>query len=236
MTEKKTLIIASRGSKLALIQANMLVKELENRKLSSTIHIIKTLGDQNTAQPLHEIGGKGVFIKELEEALFTKKAAIAVHSLKDLPAQTLSPFKLSCFLPRTHCRDVILIRSHYLHKRGVKTLPTVLRKEHLKTLGAAIVGTGSLRRSGFLKEASNLLTIVPIRGNVDTRIAKLISGKFDAIILSEAATHRLSISTCPDFQLHILDPGWFIPSAGQGTVVAETLATQTRLHENLAPL
>lgn len=212
--------LASRGSLLALWQANFASEKLAADNIMAEILTVRTTGDKNKETPLAEIGGKGVFVKELEQALLSKTADIAVHSLKDLPAQTRKPFALPCYFARHPAQDMIIFAPSWAKKlEGAN-------KEHwqandLRKLGPLKIGTGSLRRESLLNEASPQIRTVAIRGNVDTRLANLKEGKWDAIILAKASIHRLSISK--EFPHFTLDGSWFIPCAGQGALVVETL-------------
>lgn len=218
---------------MAFIQSNLCVQKLKENNLCSTIKVFKTSGDRILDKPLHEIGGKGVFIKELEEALLHQKAQLAVHSLKDLPAKVDPPFKLVCYLPRTYNGDCLLLCKKFINKNKIPQLPKVLNKEHIASMSTISIGTGSLRRTCLLQEASSKVNTTPIRGNVDTRIQKMLQGTCDALVLSEAALHKLQITSNNDFHILLLDPKWFTPCAGQGTVVIETLDNKHTLNSLL---
>lgn len=213
-------ILATRGSKLALWQANFARDHFAKSNIDTEILIVKTTGDKNKDQPLSEIGGKGIFVKELEHALLAKTAHIAVHCLKDLPAITRKPFALPCHFERHPVHDVIIFNPSWAKKLEHAS------KEHwgaseLKKLGALKIGTGSLRRESLLHEANPQIRTVSIRGNVDTRLANLKEGKWDAIILAKASIYRLPLGK--EFPHFTLDASWFIPCAGQGALVVETL-------------
>lgn len=212
--------LATRGSKLALWQANYVMEKLTALGVHTEIQIVKTSGDKLKDKPLSEIGGKGVFVKELEYALLDKTADLAVHCLKDLPAVTRKPFILPCYLTRHPSEDVIIFNPSWATKlKGAQG--ENIQAEVLQNLGSLKVGTGSLRRESLLSEASPQIRTVAIRGNVDTRLANLKAGQWDAIILGKASIHRLALP--PEFPWYTLDPSWFIPCAGQGALVVETL-------------
>ena len=176
----ESLIIATRESPLALAQAHHVKSELESvvPGLSVTLLGMTTRGDQILDQPLAKIGGKGLFIKELEVALQEGRAHLAVHSLKDVPMTLPKGFILAAILPREDARDAF-VSSKYA---TLEAMPA-----------GAIVGTSSLRRAAVLKRAYPTLTFAPVRGNVNTRLAKLDGGEFDAIILAAAGLIRLGM-------------------------------------------
>ncbi len=213
-------ILGTRGSALALWQAHYVSDLLKGVNIPTEIKVIKTSGDIIKDKLLSEIGGKGVFVKELEQALLNKTVDIAVHSLKDLPAQTLKPFALPCFLPRHPAEDLIIF-SPIWAERLADYPHEIWQSKDLKALGPLKIGTGSLRRESLLREASSEIRTVAIRGNVDTRIANLKAGKWDAIVLAKASLYRIPISK--EFPCFTLDSSWFIPCAGQGALVIESL-------------
>src|SRR4051812_36303803 len=161
--------IGSRGSQLALWQANHVAELLRGRGHEVSIEIIKTTGDKITEVALSKAGTKGMFTKEIEEALAEERIDLAVYSLKDLPTELASDFTLGAILPREDARDAFV--SERFAK--VQDLPRGAR-----------VGTSSLRREAQLKASRRDLSVLPLRGNVDTRLRKLQSGEFDAIILA----------------------------------------------------
>lgn len=220
--------IASRGSALALWQLNFAKEQLSQAGISSETLIVKTSGDKFQNTPLHEIGGKGVFVKELEQALISKQADFAVHSLKDLPAQTREPFALPCYFPRDPSEDLMIFNPTW--KERLKSANSqAWNADDVRALGPLKVGTGSLRREALLHEVNSKIKTVAIRGNVDTRLKRLKDGEWDAIILSKAALHRLSIAD--EFPCFTLDASWFVPCAGQGVIVVETLQTHPLVSE-----
>lgn len=213
-----TAVIASRGSKLALWQANHVKTLLSGLGLESTILEIKTTGDRIQDRFLHEIGGKGVFIREIEEAMLQDKAELGIHSLKDLPAVVPEPFTLAAILKRHSHHDVIIFS-----KKTAKRLSLpdrFVKKEDIMLWGKLKIATGSLRRMALLKGASNTVEVLPLRGNVDTRLRKLEDEGYDAIILAEASLDRLSLKD--HYECRVLDPVWFVPSPAQGALAIET--------------
>lgn len=213
--------LASRGSKLALWQAHFVQEMLNKANIHTEVEVIKTSGDKNQSAPLSEIGGKGVFVKELEQALLAKTADLAAHSLKDLPAVTRKPFALPCYVARQPSEDMIVFNSTWVKKLAHASKED-WTAEDIQKLGALKIGTGSLRRESLLHEANPQIKTVSIRGNVDTRISNLKEGKWDAIILAKASLYRLPelVKDLPHFTLNA---SWFVPCAGQGALVIETL-------------
>jgi hydroxymethylbilane synthase len=214
------LVIASRESRLALWQAEHVKARLEALYPGCEVVIegMTTRGDQILDRALNKVGGKGLFIKELEQALLSERCDIAVHSLKDVP-MTLEPeFELAAMLERGDARDAF-----------VSSIA-----DGMGDLGyGATVGTSSLRREAQLRALRPDLRIAPLRGNVETRLAKLDRGEFQAIILAAAGLQRLGlqhrIRTC-------LEPEISLPAPGQGVLGIEILARRTDLHAWLAPL
>ena len=202
---KRTLRIGSRGSKLALWQAVFIESLISSKfpEVKTEKRIIKTTGDRELDSPLSSIGGKGVFVKEIEEALLNFEIDIAVHSLKDLPGVQPDGLRLGAVSKRHDPRDAVLSNG------GLKLT---------QLDNGSTVGTGSLRRGAQILHRFPGLKIAPIRGNVDTRIRKLKSGEFDSIILAAAGLERLGLVAeiaefCPiDF---------FIPAPGQGILAVE---------------
>ena len=171
--------IGSRGSQLALWQAKHVASLLRGRGHQVEIEIIKTTGDRILDAPLSQVGTKGMFIKEIEEALAEGRVDLAVHSLKDLPTSLDARFQLAAITSREDPRDVFLS----LHFDSPQSL-----------LSRARVGTSSLRRQAQLKALRRDLEVLPLRGNVDTRLRKLQAGEYDAIVLAAAGVKRLGLS------------------------------------------
>lgn len=214
-----SLVLGTRGSDLALAQSRMVRDGLLARHpgLDVELKIITTTGDARTAMPLHEptAEGAGLFTKQLEEALLSGEIDLAVHSLKDLPVETPAGLVLPAILPRAPVADLLVSR----HPGGVAGLPE-----------GATVGSSSPRRALLLLERRPDLRLVPIRGNVPTRIAKIAGGTHDATILAEAGFSRLGHDvsggtlSSGDQTLFLESLGWMLPAPGQGAVAVETRA------------
>ena len=215
---KKHLIIATRGSALALWQADYVTTLLKVQGVSAEKLIIKTTGDRIQDRFLHEIGGKGLFVREIEQALQDGKADLAIHSLKDMPAKVLPAFTLAAILKRHASDDLFIMRDSY---RPDMVIPPSIKPEFLRQFGAMTVGTGSLRRQSILNKFAPEIKTVGIRGNVDTRIRKLQEGEWDAIILAHASIERLDIK---GLRSAPLATDWFIPSPSQGALAIECRA------------
>lgn len=200
--------IGTRKSKLALAQTEMFANALKKRfdDIDTEIVCISTKGDKILDKPLAMIGGKGVFISELENALLSGAADMAVHSAKDLPLELADRLEISSALQRGNYRDVLVTR----------------KNEPIKNEEKFIVGTGSLRRRGFIKKQYPLVQIKDIRGNVDTRINKLINKEYDAIILAAAGLERLSLYNSADYDIMPFEYKDFLPAPCQAIVVAES--------------
>ena len=198
------IIIGSRGSKLALIYAEKVKDALKN-VFNGNIEIkkISTTGDQNQNQRLSEIGGKGLFSKNIELQLIEKKIDIAVHALKDMPSFETKGLYTGCFLKRNYSNEILISKNN-------------IKFDKLKP--KSIVGTSSLRREYQLKRKRNDLIFKLIRGNVDTRIKKLKEGTYDAIILSKAGIDCLKLND--QISEEFLDND-IIPSAGQGIIAIQ---------------
>lgn len=220
MSHSRPLRIATRGSQLALWQANYVASLLHKQGLTTELSIIKTTGDRVQDRFLHEIGGKGLFVRELEEALRAGTADLAVHSLKDLPARVAEGFALAAILPRHLPHDALILNPKTLARLRLPE-GEILSRAQLEELGPLTVATASLRRQSLLKALKNPINLVPIRGNVDTRIRKLNEGDWDGLILAGASLERLSLRHLPH---KLLDTGWFVPCAAQGALAIETTA------------
>ncbi|HEX8709153.1 MAG TPA: hydroxymethylbilane synthase [Pyrinomonadaceae bacterium] len=222
---KNRLIIGSRGSKLALWQAEWIKAQLALRHPHAEIRvlIIKTSGDVLKDAPLSVIGGKGVFTKELEEALLDGRIDLAVHSLKDLPTTLPPGLAITCIPEREDARDALVLRDKASVARpSLKALPE-----------GAVVGTSSLRRLAQLKHLRPDLGIKDLRGNVDTRLRKLDAGEYDAVILASAGLRRLGLAARISAPL---EPAEMLPAVGQGALGVETREDDTEVLSLLAPL
>ena len=207
--------IGSRGSQLALWQANHISDLLRENGHEVHIEIIKTTGDKITDVALAKVGTKGMFTKEIEEALLDHRVDLAVHSLKDLPTELAPEFEIAAITKRENARDAFLSR----HFESIDDLPQKAR-----------VGTSSLRRQAQLKAIRPDLDIFPLRGNVDTRLRKLEEGEYDAIILASAGLHRLGLT---QRIRAILSEDVMCPAAGQGALGIEIRAGDTAMREHL---
>lgn len=210
---KQILVIGSRGSKLALTQARFVQSELERvvPSVEIRIEIITTSGDVKT-EPLAVIGGTGVFTKELEDALLSRRIDLAVHSLKDLPTIIPDGLTIAAICKREDPRDALVLNQ----TKGSATNPS------LDSLPQqAIVGTSSPRRLAQLKQLRKDLVIEEVRGNVDTRLRKLDEGRYDGLILACAGLNRLGLANRIS---SALSTEQMLPSPGQGALGIETRA------------
>ncbi len=207
--------IGSRGSQLALWQANHISALLREQGHEIELEIIKTTGDKITDVALAQVGTKGMFTKEIEDALAEGRVDLAVHSLKDLPTELPPGFELVAITTRVNPRDVFLSVKY----NSVRTLPK-----------GALVGTSSLRRQAQLKVARPDLVIHALRGNVDTRVRKLEEGEYDAIILAAAGLTRLGKT---QLVKEVLSEDFMCPAAGQGALGIEIRAGDTELRKHL---
>jgi hydroxymethylbilane synthase len=216
---KKQLVIGSRGSKLALIQAGMIKVQLQllDPALDVRIEIIKTSGDVTTA-PLSIIGGKGVFTKELEEALLAGRVDLAVHSLKDLPTILPDGLMIAAITKREDPRDALVLASKFKDViTSIKSLPK-----------GATVGTSSPRRLAQLRNLRDDLVIKDVRGNIDTRVRKLDEGQYDVLVLACAGLRRMGMESRISVALPANE---MLPAVGQGALGLETRADDTETIE-----
>lgn len=198
--------LGTRGSALALWQANEVARLLAAAGYESELVTIRTTGDRRADVSLATIGGKGVFVKELEEALGRGEIDLAVHSLKDVPTMVPAPFILAGFLERGDPRDA------WVHRHGT---PIADLRE------GDVVGTSAPRRRAQLLARYPGLSIAPIRGNVDTRLRKVKDGTVDGLVLASAGLHRLGRESEATSFFSVEE---MIPAAGQGVIALETLA------------
>ncbi|MDO4997595.1 MAG: hydroxymethylbilane synthase [Neisseria sp.] len=220
MNAPKKLVIASRESLLAMWQAKHIQARLQALYPECEVSILgmTTRGDQILDRTLSKIGGKGLFIKELEQALQDGRADLAVHSIKDVPMDLPEGFALAAIGERANPFDAFVSNRF----KRLEDLPQ-----------GAIVGTSSLRREAQLRARFPHLTIKPLRGNVQTRLAKLDAGEYDAIILAAAGLQRLELD---ERIADILSPLDSLPAAGQGALGIEIAANRTDLLDVLKPL
>jgi hydroxymethylbilane synthase len=214
------LVLATRRSALALAQARAFARDLAAHWPGLDIEELQvvTTGDKVQSTPLSEVGGKGLFTKEIEEALERGDAHFAVHSFKDVPAEVSPKFAIACVPRRADPRDVLVTRSG----AGLAALTSGSR-----------IGTSSLRRAMQLMLVRPDLIVVPLRGNVDTRLRKLDCGELDAIVLASAGLARLGLSARVT---EALDPAMVVPAPGQGALAIECRAADETTRAALAPL
>ena len=220
MTQQDHLVIATRESPLALWQAKYVQSCLKEKfpELDVQLLGLTTKGDKILDVTLSKIGGKGLFVKELEAAMLEGKAQIAVHSLKDVPMDLLEPFTLAAVMVREDPRDAFVSNTY----RSLDELPQ-----------GAIVGTSSLRRQCQLKQLRPDLDIRSLRGNVGTRLSKLDNGEYDAIILASAGLIRLGLA---ERIASFIEVEQSLPAAGQGAVGIECRVDDEEVKTLLAPL
>jgi len=201
------LIAGTRGSKLALVQTEKVCRMLSDLGIETEIKIIKTEGDANTNVPLHQVGGQGIFVRALDNAISKGEVDFAVHSMKDIPAARPEDVRTCAILKRDSPADFLV---HECPLEEIK-----------------VVGTSSTRRRAQLMRGNLNAEIKELRGNVDTRLRKLKEGEYDAIVLAEAGMQRLGL----DLPGTRLLPQWYVPSPNQGTIAVvcrndDDLATQ----------
>lgn len=210
--------IATRESRLAMWQAEHVQALLGNMGHEVKLLGMTTLGDQILDRSLSQVGGKGLFVKELEVALEQNRADLAVHSLKDVPMELPAGFSLACVMEREDPRDAFVSNHH----ANLEALPQ-----------GAVVGTSSLRRMALLRALRPDLKIEPLRGNLDTRLRKLDDGLYDAIVLAAAGLKRLGLATRIRA---VFEPSQMLPAAGQGALGIEVRTDRTDVIDALAPL
>ena len=210
--------VATRASALALAQARTVAERLESGGARVQIVSMRTEGDRRAEARLAAVGGKGLFVREIEEALLRGDADVAVHSLKDLPADLPPGLILAVFPERDDARDVLVTRD----AAGLDALPR-----------GAVIGTSSPRRRAIVLSLRPDLVVTPIRGNVDTRLAKLATREWDAVLLAAAGLRRLGLS--PQHATP-LAPDVFVPAVGQGVLGVEARADDTATLAALRPL
>ena len=219
-TKPERIVIASRKSRLAMWQSEHIASELRRLYPRCEVSIlgITTLGDQILDRPLAEVGGKGLFVKELEAALEEGRADIAVHSAKDVPMRLPQGFCLAAITAREDPRDCLVSNS----------------SASLEALApGSVVGTSSLRREAQLRERHPALQVKPLRGNLDTRLAKLDRGECQAIVLAAAGLKRLGLAARIRT---MLEPEQSLPAPGQGALAIECREDHAELRRRLASL
>jgi hydroxymethylbilane synthase len=214
--------IGTRGSKLALVQSEYVKRRMEEAYPEDTFElvIIKTTGDKVTDKPLAAIGTKGLFVKEIEEALLSGSIDMAVHSMKDMPVECATGLTFAKAWKREDCRDVLILKT----AGSFSELPS-----------GAVIGTGSLRRACQLAMLRPDIQFTAIRGNVDTRINKLMDDSYglDGIVLAAAGLNRLGRSS---EITEYLDPEVVIPAPAQGVLAIETAEVNTELLDKINAL
>lgn len=219
-TSPSRLVIATRASRLALWQAHHVRDLLLDLYPDCHVDLLEmtTKGDRILDRTLSKVGGKGLFVKELETALLDGRADLAVHSLKDVPVELTTPFSLSTIMKRADPRDAFVSNTY----KSLDEMPK-----------GTIVGTSSLRRESQIRERYPDLVVKPLRGNLDTRLKKLNLGEYDAIILAAVGLTRLGLKHRIGSYLSIEDS---LPSAGQGALGIEILEARTEMQRWLEPL
>ena len=211
--------IGTRGSLLARWQAEFVRKRLfSSAGVEAEIIVIKTSGDKFASTPITQFGGKGIFIKELEDALLDESIDIAVHSVKDIPTEIHSRLSFPAVFRREDVRDCLISASG----------ATLANLKH-----GARIGTGSLRRQSQLRHLRPDLDVRELRGNVDTRLRKAQSGEYDAILLAKAGLDRLGWG---DRITEVFDPAVFLPAVGQGAIAAQCRLADNEAAEVLSTL
>ena len=222
--KKNKVVIGTRGSKLALWQAEWVKAELQrmNPGLEVELNKIKTTGDKILDVPLAKVGGKGLFVKEIEEALLRREADLAVHSMKDVPTEFPEDLHLAVICKREDPRDAFIARSSGPAAKSFRDLPH-----------GATVGTSSLRRACQLLSIRPDLRIMQLRGNLESRFRKLDEGQFDAIILAAAGVKRLGWE---QRITEVISPETSLPAIGQGAVGIECRINDEFINDLIAPL
>lgn len=207
MTERGRLRLGTRGSALAVRQAEWVAAELRRRAPGLVVDLVRiqTSGDRIHDRTLAEVGGKGLFVKEIEQALLAGDVDAGVHSMKDLPALLAPGLVIAAVPTREDPRDVLIARV----RGGLAELPRGIR-----------VGTGSLRRGAFLRHRCPAVEVVALRGNVDTRLRKWRAGEVDALVLARAGLRRLGVEVAEAQDLSVDD---MLPAIGQGALAIEAL-------------
>jgi hydroxymethylbilane synthase len=218
LSDTTKLRIGTRASPLARWQANWVATQLTSLGVETQLVLISTQGDQQQVGPIGQIGVEGVFTKAIQQALLADEIDLAVHSLKDLPTETVTGLSLAAVPTRGPCGDVVICRE----AESLDQLPA-----------GSIIGTGSLRRQAQLLSHRADLVMNDIRGNVDTRLGKLDEGQYDALVMTEAGLVRLGLA---DRITHVIDRKIMLPAVGQGALGIESRAGDTATRTALAPL
>lgn len=208
--------VGTRATKLALTQTEIFVRKLADSGIQCEIIKCSTKGDEIKDRPLYDIGGKGLFVKDIEDRLLTGEIDIAIHSLKDVPGNLDKRFKIAGVMKRGSPEDVFISLDNF----SLDNIPS-----------GSKIGTCSPRRAAQVMHIRPDLKVVTMRGNVETRLSKLAGNQADAIILAEAGLQRLGL----DISRDILSPNYFIPAVGQGVIACEILAERDDLISLLSP-
>lgn len=210
------IIVGTRGSKLALVQTNWVVEELKkaNPGVEFEIKVIKTKGDLVTNLPLHKIGDKGLFTKEIEQQLLDKEIDLAIHSMKDMPSTLPEGLKFANVPKRQDPRDVLVLKDGY---KGIDDLPK-----------GAKIGTGSKRRTYQLLKYRPDLEIIPIRGNIDTRIKKIEDENLHGVVLAAAGLIRAGLEECISYYI---PTDIMVPAPAQGALAIEIRENDSVIEE-----
>lgn len=217
-------IVGSRGSKLAITQTNWVIDKIKkaNPHVEVELKVIKTKGDKIQNVALDKIGDKGIFVKEIEQELLEGKIDIAIHSMKDMPSTLPEGLKFSYVPKREDFRDVIILREGY---NFLKDLPQGAR-----------IGTGSKRRKYQLLKYRPDLDIVPIRGNIDTRIRKIEEENLHGVVLAAAGVNRLGMDDKIKNRIFYVDEEIILPAPAQGILAIEIRKDDTKIEEILKPI
>jgi hydroxymethylbilane synthase len=222
--KKPELIIGTRGSDLALWQANLIATKLAELGHKSRLRVVKTAGDKDTKSALSQLEGKAFFTKEIEDALLDGSIDLAVHSLKDLMTVQPEGLTLGAVGFREDRRELLLIRPESAMNEGL-----------IPVKDGATIGTGSTRRASQIHHHNPSLVIKDLRGNVPTRINKLRDGLYDAIIIAAAGVKRLSLDTS-DLENEVIEPSALLPAPGQGILAIQVRTDDKTTAEAVRPL
>jgi len=220
----RQIIIGTRGSRLALWQANKVKAELEALDFQVELLIIKTQGDKIQNLSFDKLEGKGFFTKEIEDALLGESIDVAVHSLKDLPTEQVTGLTLAGLSERADPADILIIRKESLNEG----LPLGLKKD-------ATIGTSSIRRKTQILDLLEGVTVKDLRGNVPTRINKLREGQYDAILLAAAGVERLKLDLS-DLTVVRLHPKEFVPAPAQGVIAYQVRKSDTEMRKIISKI
>lgn len=222
VTGKRIIRIGTRGSELALWQANY-VRTILGEDITEII-IIKTQGDKIQNVSFDKMEGKGFFTKEIEDSLIAGDIDLAVHSMKDLPTEIVPELIIAAIPERENPSDILLIKKGSLN-----------RNRYIPLFDNAVIGTSSLRRAAQMRHENSSFSVEPIRGNVNTRLRKLREGQFDAIILAYAGLKRINVDIS-DLVAHVLPYSFFLPSPAQGALALQIRKDDKPLYNMLQPL